>query len=438
MNKIILICLGVVVFVTFFVMQSCSRPTWIIQANNDLVGKDVAISNINIFLDASVSMRGYTDGVSPKAPKNLKSVVSTLVTQSEQYSKSTKLNCAAIQNNSFVPVSSASFPFTINDNSIFKGQFTDFGYMLTAAVAKTSPSDVSILISDCIMSYPPGQTDKNVVGIDNLKVEVVRALQAARQKGLSIAIFKYCTDFTTKFYCDCDNNTPQISSGKDSMMHNRPYYCILLGKSDAINSLNNHLKNVLPANNGVYYREASSPKEVNVLSALNAENIGATYSQGDTIQVDPEAVKGADATNDIVYLGIQNLVTPPFMISETMRDTLIVLGQQPFVKSTEAIQQSKFEAEVEEEQTVSRIYQVTLQSLQSIANAQCLANSLVIIPIQGITTANSSMFPDNKLSLQGMEGKTFAMDKVLEAIDQAYLDCPMAAFNLIINKVINN
>ena len=186
-------------------LSSCGeRKTWTVLPSGISQSVSANLETVNIFIDASKSMKGYIEGVStdPDSNKyNLKRVVSTFVTETEKIKPSNcNLLCYAVKNSQPAPVSTNEFTGKINDGKLFSDDATLFGKMIASAVDKTSNHGVSIIFTDGIMSYPPSESSRNVTDIENLKVEVKRAALKAKNKGQSVLIIKYNTDFLTKYY----------------------------------------------------------------------------------------------------------------------------------------------------------------------------------------------------------------------------------------------
>jgi hypothetical protein len=443
MKKKIFIIVSVAVAVLFVILLSkgCGGGnTWTLKPVADNGADSVKINKINIFLDASGSMIGYVSGINATAKKNLKQTVSRIVTQCESYNSKTVVNCAAVRDNKVIGISREKFPYELNDNSIFSGQSTEFGRMLSESVDSTNSDDVSILISDCVLSFPAGKSNLN--GIETLNVDVVRAMQRAKDKNLSIAIVKFNTEFNTSYYCDCTNKNPKADSA-NSIMKDRPYYCIFIGKSDAINALiSKQLKSAIADNDGVYCRESPVNKVNNdsIVMATNNGDVAIAGFEKNSISLNPDYNTYAGA-KDIIYVGLIGFNISPLCSTLGIPD-VVDFDKNSFISDVASIQESDLDsALIDAPASVSRIFRITFIDYKAIVNLTNLTAGIRLLPKQSIDSINSSIFPDNVPinDINKLQGKTFAMEKVLEAIDQVYNNnnsCPLAEFKITLSKPI--
>lgn len=415
------VTLSLVFVAIIYGTSSCDSNKWTLLPNDESIAVKVDVDTINIYLDVSKSMRGYIDGVSSNADSsqfNLKRVVSMVVTEAERLS-SKQTCCYAVLDGKCNLVDTSIFPERIIDNSIFSGNETQFGEMLTSAINGTGKNGLSVVVTDGIMSYPPKQSNLNVIGIENLKVQVKRAAEQARIKGNSILIVKYNTDFKTSYYRNCDNAKPAFAAN-EPIMKKRPYYLILIGNENAIYSLYSKMDTILKGNDGMYYRRAGKPDEIKFVTCQDENVVGLITTDKSVLTIDNTAAKEQSSTKDYFYVGVKKTAASALFCNQFMDGTTMISENGLIDASTiSMIRVDEMKPLSLEEDTVTAIYKMQLEQLGTILNSTKLTETIYLQPKQSIDN-KSSIFPDNVNNSKDFESKTFAFSFVIEAIDEAY------------------
>ena len=429
------VTLSLVLVAIIFGASSCDSK-WTLLPKDESTAVKADVDTINIYLDVSKSMRGYIDGVSSNADSsqfNLKRVVSTIVTEAERLS-SKQTCCYAVLDSKCNLVDTSIFPERIIDNSIFSGNETQFGEMLTSAINGTGKNGLSVVVTDGIMSYPPKQSNLNVIGIENLKVQVKRAAEQARIKGNSILIVKYNTDFKTSYYCNCDNAKPAFAAN-EPIMKKRPYYLIMIGNENAIYSLYSKMDTILKGNDGMYYRRAGKPDEIKFVTCQDENVVGLIKTDKSVLTIDNTAAIEQSSTKDIFYVGVKTTAASALFCNQFMGGTTMISENGLIDASTiSMIRVDKMKPLSLEEDTVAAIYKMQLEQLGTILNSTKLTETIYLQPKQSIDK-NSSIFPDNTNNSKDFESRTFAFSFVIEAIDEAYNKNAVGCFTFKFDKI---
>lgn len=412
-------------------LNSCSscreRKTWTVLPSEISQSVSANLDTVNIFIDASKSMKGYIEGVStdPDSNKyNLKRVVSTFVTETEKIKPSNcNLLCYAVKNSQPNPVNTKEFTGKINDGKLFSDDATLFGKMIATAVDKTCTNGVSIIFTDGIMSYPPSQSSRNVTDIENLKVEVKRAALKAKNKGQSVLIIKYNTDFLTKYYANCDNKIPKFGD-KESIMHHRPFYCFMIGSDSAIFSVYSRVHKTLKGNNGMYFCHANEPEEYDIITCKEIHAIGVDDCNNNTIFVSTSMANKFPETVDTIYMGIRSSLNSMIFFDLYVNGCETKI-QNGLIQKVEPIKTTEMDPIKLEVDTVNAVYRIPLSPLRDIVTSKKSDDIIAFVPKQTINS-ESSIFPDNTDKSSELEQKTFAFRFVTDAFMEAYEDNPTA------------
>ncbi len=409
-------------------LSSCQEKSmWTVLPENYSQSDSIVLDTINIFIDASKSMKGYIDaGISSDPDSNafnLKRVVSTFVTETEKL-RPRNFFCYAVKNNKTIPENARDFTKKINDGDLFSDDATLFGKMIATAVEKTCNNGVSIIFTDGIMSYPTAEAYRNVTDIENLKVEVKRAALLARNKGFSVLIVKYDTDFLTRYYANCDNKKPKFFD-KEPIMHNRPFYGIMIGADKAISSVYSKVHKTLNGNSGIYFCHSSKAEEYGITTCKEIHAIGIDECDGNTITVNTAMANEFPDATDTIYLGIKtSMFTLSF--SDSYLGGCNIKSQNGLITTIKPIIATEMNSGALKPDSVNAIYKMTLASSRSIATSKILDEVIAFVPIQTIDNYRSSVFPDNTDKSSELEHKTFAFRFVLDAFNEVYENNPVA------------
>lgn len=193
---------------------------------------------MNMIVDGSGSMRGYTDLAGLNAEKqNFVSNVCNLLTSFESKFKSNSTTRCG--NNTYNTV--GEFSRKLRNDNIFNGGATEIGDLIKNSVEEhVSDTSVCAIVSDMVLSYgikvlSAKGIDYNTNQLDGLGHAIYDAATKAKDEGYDIMIMKYTSDFNGRYYYDCtENNLNTNNPYRGKLMEDRPYYIMLIGKKEYI------------------------------------------------------------------------------------------------------------------------------------------------------------------------------------------------------------
>jgi len=203
------------------------------------------IQKINFFLDASASMEGYIKGAT-NFSKIIPSLLVNIENKIEFKGKSISISFVA---DSIIPYKKSTKDF-INDLAttvIAKDNSSEMNKMIEMVTDKTDVNDISLFVSDCIMSYPDkdikaeSEINKNKAE-GGLKPLIQMAFSKLNKKGICATVYGFNSNFNEKcVYYDYQNKHNNIPPNIK-----RPFYIWAVGNKVLLQKFNKQL-NDLPS-----------------------------------------------------------------------------------------------------------------------------------------------------------------------------------------------
>ena len=198
----------------------------------------VGVDSVTVYLDNSVSMKGFVDfaGISSVKSSMIGVIGNMMDNVFSKFRKEAVCFCGEKSYNR------RQFLDGMENFSIFSGQTTELHKMIQEVSRKSKANDVSIIVTDMILSYGSKEllnhkdTLYNLHQLDNLGAQVHNAMTSCKSKGLDVMVLQYLSPFNGSYYCNfTENLRPNRFAGK--MMENRPYYMMVIGKKELLKSM---------------------------------------------------------------------------------------------------------------------------------------------------------------------------------------------------------
>lgn len=202
-----------------------------------------SIKEVRFIVDNSGSMKGYVDfsGNKPEfkdAKKSLIAKVGDFMGNCENI-----LNTKAIAQCNGKAYNARQMSEGLNNYSAFSGPVTEVDSLIKQAIEKNAgDSTVCVIVSDLVLSYGRkkliAQKDKyyNLHNLTDLATSVKNQFQMLRNDDKGVVIVKYESDFNGRYYSNYTENL-DVCAYKDSLMQNRPFYFVVIGKNKALKAL---------------------------------------------------------------------------------------------------------------------------------------------------------------------------------------------------------
>lgn len=198
------------------------------------------ITGVYLYMDVSGSMRGFVDFAglnSSSVSASMKTVVTKFLDNVEL--KFTPPTCYY----GSVTADKDQFRTNLLNSRVFNEPMTEVDKMIDKMVANPKDGNVSLLVSDMMLSFGRSVLVANhdpwynVHHLKDLQANVHSSMTKALKANLHVLIIQYESDYNGRFYCNCTENIITPQSYRDSLMRRRPYYILAMGKEDALRGL---------------------------------------------------------------------------------------------------------------------------------------------------------------------------------------------------------
>lgn len=427
-KKLLLIPVGVGLLIWILFMIFSDEPVHgsKFEMNIPKISKqaDANIRAIDLYIDFSGSMKGYIDF----QPNNQKDTIfakakpeadmipmltKLLNNINSKYSVESKCHC-----NKKV-YGKDEFSNAMRDRSVFGGSVTRLDGFFKQLVEQASDTSVVIAVSDMVMSYGVSELHKkgkdyNRTQMAQISSDVHTAMTNAQTKGLDVLLLQYYSPYNGKYYCNYTENL-DANKFKDSLMLDRPYYIMMVGPR-------NNLESII---------------QNDCINRKDMKGIYTSFTLGNNFETQCYNVT-TTGNSASWYIGeIENPDLGTTNMGEIWADAsnLDENTNPEFTFSCKRFELPKFIREDNIEQLTSNWDNNCIESVSLKDATDTLLSYTVILKNKGnlksgeswftLCSASSSMAnahidDDVNISLDGMRGKTWGFGKIIEGLDEVY------------------
>jgi hypothetical protein len=439
MNKKI-VTLIVIVLAVLLAIKICTPSDHgeLVQTAHDALTKSRSKPKaIEIFIDASGSMKGYVDGVQGTFKENVPELTTKPLNTNTFGLSEDSVRCFTINNTVLIPHKTKVFCDNISNCSLFGGASTEVHNMfdVVASRIQENPGRVGVIVTDGILSFPHSSIvnnpEKNRYDIGILKSNVTSSMTKLVNQKLSVAIVQYKSEFNGRYYYTYHDK--QLNSAVNHILNNRPYYFIMVGNKENLDAMFNY--EVLPKGyTGVYmYNTECAHPEYTV---IRAQKSGAIVNISDNIPVVAVGQKGPQAP--YFYIGIKDFSIASYLepLDKLMEQPLcdhIIIDKVEKVDYNDVNTDKNLKKNVNVEFTY--LYKITLKSNEELRDISSVKDKIYFIS-QSFNAKDSEIENDEVEDLVELEGKTFMFSHLIEAIERAYvgIDPYVASIEVSIEK----
>ncbi|WP_379977799.1 hypothetical protein [Dokdonia ponticola] len=404
-------------FLLFFVITACSDPQMYVltksQSNKSI--DTLQTENINFYLETSVSMKGYVNS-NVSGNYTLKNIVPFLITDLERnYGIETTLHTISDVSRKYRQSKTVFFD-QLRNGSLLNGKSSKLQRVFGDVISSTKETDISILVSDCIVDL--GKTDTMAEG-SLVTNEIYQ--QLVYKENLGVAVFKYISDFNGGYYYDRENTGGNVISKRPyqgEILKNRPFYIWVFGDKSRVSDLVSkgiikgyteaHTYNLTPEN--IDFTLLEHPKTGKI--AINSEKGTLIIKEIDQkrpaqFTIGLHLNKKENPLNKIITTSTNYLVTPSYIqntIDIQIKDAATLLSEN--IPNKSQIDQEGYTHFIQP--TLSDFDPDTNEIKMSIHNT---------IPIW---IEETNLDDDLDISTTMLEHKTFAFKFILDAFAKAY------------------
>ena len=250
MNKKALIRLGILglaLLIIILLAKDCNRSVvehgnkYVVETTKVEKAAKADVKEVFLLVDPSGSMKGYLDFAG--YPQAQRTIVSTITKPLDRlvsdYKADVLVKYGTDGNYKSTAVPDLQKRMTTGD--AFNGAVTMLDQMIADAVKQATDSTVSMIVSDMVLSYGLSEIRKlknnwlNKQNLDNLGATIHTALKGAQD--IKVLLLQYYSDFNGRYYYNCTENIENGSQYKQELMKDRPFYIMVFGKKNMLESL---------------------------------------------------------------------------------------------------------------------------------------------------------------------------------------------------------
>lgn len=372
------------------------------------------ISQIHFFLETSASMGGYLKGSTEF--KNIVSEFANKLSQIEPVRKELAIYTISTEPQPY-PGDVDKFVTSLATVPLANARSSELHTIFREVGEKARNNSVAILVSDCILSFPDEAIKKNpqINATDAssvLKNAINRQFSLLSKDTISATVYAYSSAFNGTYY-DYQNKKQTLSG------ESRPFYVWIIGKQRILNLFNQKLQASLttkPAQR-LDFGGAGSVTDYNLFFTLNRQGEGDVNGnvvsglKGVRADRPVEFAVGVNLSGLPAYAQTENYLTKNLAVSAGNAGVkLLKVQPKEAVTGTEKLKTT--EARMLSEATHLFTFRVT----QLFENETPVT---VKLPVRYDTWYLNQSTMDDR-SPGGREGKTFALEHLMNGVRDAY------------------
>ncbi|SFF00331.1 hypothetical protein SAMN05518672_1143 [Chitinophaga sp. CF118] len=405
----------VIYFLLLVVLSGCSSKPHVAQT----AVKEKKITKINFFMETSGSMAGYLQGST-----DFRNRIPNLLVNIGGKIDSGKVPLY----NYYIADSIVKFPGTTQDfiNAISikqpaKEKSSEMHKIFKMIAAKTDSNDISIFVSDCILSYPDDVLRKKGnenLNRDNAEGELKSTMTTAfidlqHKNNMCASIFGFNSAFTGNYYT-YQNNKIKLDGSVS-----RPYYIWVIGNRDLLIRFNQQL-------NGL---ESFQPHTMEMDFGL----FGDPIQHGDVLfGYDKEGEWSVDGTSGLKDATANAKKTAAFAMVVDLSSLPEYAKDTNYLRKHLQKNQSNLDFNIEKIELTKNINIVKLKNKEQdkvnkgthvfvfrLNNIFQSGTAAINLPLEYDTTYKTLSIMDDR-NVADIGGKTFALKHLIDGVRAAY------------------
>lgn len=358
-----------------------------------------------VVLENSTSLKGYVvrkEKVSYNDDNTFESTVGDLISKLEDSKFNPRWSCGSKKGTNINDL----YDRGIQDGTIFSAGNTKIHEYIGKVGALANDSTISIFVSDMVYSLSRPEMKNNPMAIKNelpkLQTLTKDTLRKLAKNDIHLLLVQYTADFNGEYYYNCTNNITQCDF-KQEVMQKRPYYFLIFGTK-------NNLDALLSKNIVTKYEKIWVTYELDQLSDFKEQEVKAISLDNRWENFDQEGTDEAPFTfwtqskwgelQSTVNLTFKPLCNRAFLSDWTPTSSSVALLQQP-----KKMSDGEIEVILREFDLLKEVEDVTIY-------LTCERDDY-----KSCSTDDDILAKDE---LEKLEGKTWAFDKLMEAMSEVY------------------
>ncbi|WP_027002341.1 hypothetical protein [Hugenholtzia roseola] len=385
------------------------------NTDSSTVAPAFSISNVKFYLETSGSMEGYFKGRT-----EFKDVVNNFVTDLDAQKGRAKIEFFLIDKD--IKPYEASLNDFIKDvagGNFSMGQSSEIHQMIEKIGKIHKDTEISIFISDCILSYSSQEIKKNTeINVQNvesvLKPYVKAEFSKLQRRGLAVSVYALQSNFNGKYF----NYRNQVVNCSDCL---RPYYVWVIGKSELLYLFEEKIEKM-----NFPYKEnltlGTTPKTVSAHALFPKAGARNYQINSNKLQnIERISVKAEESIDFFLALNLAEL-PPKYQDAAFLKQNLrFQTGDKVKVEVVEINPTKEFIETYKNERLKPRLLEYT-HIIEVRAYDLLFEQADVKVELEQPKTQNwvANWHTLNDLDPTQATGKTFALQQLIDGVKEAY------------------
>jgi len=394
------------VITTLIIIVSCGGDD-----EKKIVKKSKDIGNIHFYIDNSASMKGYFGN-----DAEFKTIISDLTTKIDKTIKPIDIWFSSGKDEKY-PFDAQRFSSDIATTIIADRNGFQLYEMIKRIADKNDSCDISILVSDCILSFPDSAIKKNreinkQEAPNALKNNIYSTFSDLKRKGFATSIYAFNSKFYDVYYDYQNTRTKKLKGNK------RPFYILVFADKEILAKFNANLADI-----------TTFKPEKSLLFGLNEEPV-MDYEIIPQIERIGKWMKSSKGIKDIemeknepmqfcVSINLENM--PEYTKDVVYLQKNLIIGAAGCKVGFEVKEKGKLDKSKLKSEPQIKLYDKATHAIIFKVNEMALSEAKinVSLPLHYDTWyLDWSCMDDKNLSL--VEGKTFAFEHFIAGMKEAY------------------
>ena len=374
-----------------------------------------AIGGIHFYLETSASMGGYFKG------QEFKDIIADLTSKIDKeiaHDKPMDIWYTAETTTRFNG-NAQDFSSAIARVQIAPQKSSQLHAILKNIAAKTGKDDISLLVSDCILSFPDADIRANKeINAQNasstLKSNVYGTFKDLKARGMGASIYAFRSGFNGTYY-DYQNGKKSLSGVQ------RPFYVWVIGDAALLASFNQQLAEISsfrPAESMHFGGSATALKKYEVISQMRPRGVGTWMKSADGItDVDLDKGQGTVIPLAVNLAGLPPYAQKPAYLDEHLRIRAKGCAATIATQDIATADRSRVTSEPQKRalEGATHVLMLNIASM-NLSDAEVE----ISLPAEAPTWHQAWSCMDDRNLAATCAGKTFALEHLIQGVQDAY------------------
>lgn len=400
-------------------------PTVAAKTKDGCPTPDRPIAAVHFYLETSASMGGYFKG---QEFKNIVTDLTGKIDKQIDHSKPLDIWYTSDQTTRFNG-SAQDFSSAIATVKIAPGKSSQLHNILKNIAAKNGRDDISLLVSDCILSFPDADIKANreinaQSASSTLKGNIYNTFADLKKKRTAASIYAFRSAFNGTYYDY--QNTKKVLIGQQ-----RPFYVWVIGDSSLLRKFNNQLADISsfkPAESMHFGLSGGSVGSYDIISQLRPKGSGAWMRERDGV-ADIELSK-TSGTDIPVAVNLSSL--PPYAQKIAYLNEHLQIKAEGATATITALDAKT----IDKSRVTSEPQKLSLEGATHILMVHLSAMNLkdgeisISLPAEAPVWHRAWSCMDDRNLAATCANKTFALEYLIQGVQEAYEEKSANYFNI--------